>query len=201
MGREAVCTCDWAGEVTEVKALLEPGELILRGGVRKRVRFETMQQVTARSGELCFAVGGEKVNLALGTAIAEKWAGVITSPPAPLSKKLGITGETVVRVIGSAGSDELNAALSEAARISSTNSDLIVACVDTQESLHAALRLVDSDLNRGVPMWVVYAKGQGHALNETAIRSLLRAKGLMDTKVASVSSTLTALRFSWRKGV
>jgi len=107
----------------------------------------------------------------------------------------------VVRVIGSAGSDELNAALSEAARISSTNSDLIVACVDTQESLHAALRLVDSDLNRGVPMWVVYAKGQGHALNETAIRSLLRAKGLMDTKVASVSSTLTALRFSWRKGV
>jgi hypothetical protein len=195
MGREAVCTCDWAGEVTEVKALLEAGELILRGGLRRRVRFDAMKQVAPRDGELGFVVAGEKVQLALGAATAAKWAEVIASSPASLSKKLGISERTVVRVIGSVDSDELNSALGEAAQISSTDDDLIVACVDTHESLHAALRLVDGDLKKGVPIWVVYPKGLGHALNETAIRSLLRASGLMDTKVASVSAKFTALRF------
>jgi hypothetical protein len=46
---------------------------------------------------------------------------------------------------------------------------------------------------------MVYAKGPGHPLNESAIRSFLRGNGMMDTKVASVSSELTALRFSVRK--
>jgi hypothetical protein len=199
MGREAVCTCDWAGEVTEVKALLETGELILRGGIRKHVRFDSMQQIKARDGELGFVVAGEKVQLALGSATATKWAEVITSPPASLSKKLGITGETVVRVIGNVASDELKAALGEAARIFSTDADLIVACVDSPESLHAGVRIIENDVSQGVPIWVVYAKGPGHALNETAIRSLLRRNGLMDTKVASVSAKFTALRFIHRK--
>jgi len=196
MGREAVCTCDWAGTVTEVKALLESGELILRGGIRKRVSFAEIKQVTSRNGDLRFTVAGEKVQLVLGPSMSEKWSGVITSPPAPLSRKLGITGETVVRVVGDVESEELKGALAAAARVSSTNVDLIVACVDTLESLHATLDVVKGDLRSGVPIWMVYAKGPGHALNETAIRSLLRARGLMDAKVASVSSTLTALRFS-----
>jgi hypothetical protein len=50
-----------------------------------------------------------------------------------------------------------------------------------------------------VPIWMVYAKGPGHPLNESAIRSYLRTNGMMDTKVASVSSELTALRFTIRK--
>jgi hypothetical protein len=196
MGREAVCTCDWAGEVTEVKALLESKDLILRGGVRRRVSFAEMKQVTAGDGELRFTVGGETVQLVLGLSMAAKWAAIITSPPASLSRKLGITVKTVVRVVGHIASEELKTALGEAARISSTDADLIVACVDTAESLTKALEQTMGDVMNGVPIWMVYAKGSGHALNETAIRSLLRANGLMDTKVASVSSSLTALRFS-----
>jgi hypothetical protein len=201
MGRETVCTCDWAGTVTEVMALLETGELILRGGLRKRVNFAEIKQVTALDGDLRFTVGVDKVQLVLGPSVAEKWAAIITSPPAPLSRKLGITGETVVRVVGDVDSEELKGALASAARISSTSADLIVACVDSPESLRVALELVESDLRRGLPIWMVYAKGPGHALNETAIRTLLRARGLMDTKVASVSSELTALRFSQQKAV
>ncbi|MGA2539013.1 MAG: hypothetical protein ABSF53_23600, partial [Terracidiphilus sp.] len=67
------------------------------------------------------------------------------------------------------------------------------------ESLRVTLDQTKAAVLDGVPIWMVYAKGPGHALNETVIRSLLRANGMMDTKVASVSSALTALRFSGRK--
>ena len=199
MGREAVCTCDWAGTVAEVKALLESNELILRGDIRRRVAFQKIEGVKLVRDGLCFTVEGERVQLVLGDSVAAKWAATITRPPAPLARKLGITGTTVVRTIGNIDDEDLKAAVAEAARVSSKDGDLIVACVDTTESLEAALRQAGAALAKGVPIWIVYAKGPGHALNETAIRSLLRGNGLMDTKVASVSPALTALRFSLRK--
>jgi len=38
-------------------------------------------------------------------------------------------------------------------------------------------------------------KGPGKLIGETEIRTLLRQEGFIDTKVASVSASLTALRF------
>jgi hypothetical protein len=61
--------------------------------------------------------------------------------------------------------------------------------------LHAALRDAKTQLLKGVPIWMVYPKGKGHAIGETVVRELLRENGMMDTKVASVSSKFTALRF------
>jgi hypothetical protein len=116
-----------------------------------------------------------------------------------LAKKLGITKASVVRVIGAVPDEALQEALEEAGRVSVKDADLIVACVDSVESLHAALRDAKAQVLKGVPIWVVYAKGKGHAVDETAIRALLRENGLMDTKVASVSSKFTALRFVLRK--
>jgi hypothetical protein len=104
-----------------------------------------------------------------------------------------------VRTIGDIRDENLALALAEAARISATDADLIVACVDTPESLRAALQQAGKQLMNAVPIWLVYAKGPGHPLNESVIRSALRASGMMDTKVASVSSELTALRFNLRK--
>jgi len=199
MGREAICTCDWAGDVTEVKALLETSEIILRGGIRKRIPFNELKQVKAIADRLCFKAGGEAVELILGLPVAEKWAAVITTPPPSLSRKLGITSKTIVRSIGRIDDGNLKAALAEAAQLATTNADLIVACVDTPESLHAALDQVMKQLLSGIPIWFVYPKGPGHPLNETSIRTLLRSNGMMDTKVASVSTELTALRFNLRK--
>jgi hypothetical protein len=199
MGREAVCTCDWAGTVAEVRALLETSELILRGEIRRRVAFSEIKDVRVQADCLCFKVGREAVQLVLGASGAAKWAAIISSPPPSLARKLGITKATVVRTIGVVEDHELKTALAEAARVSARGADLIVACVDTAESLPAALKQAGVALAKGVPIWMVYSKGPGHALNETAIRSLLRGNGLMDTKVASVSSALTALRFNLRK--
>jgi hypothetical protein len=198
MGREAVCTCDWAGTVAEVKALLETSELILRGEIRRRVAFSDIKDVQVRADGLRFKTGGERVELVLGAAVAAKWAAAITSPPPSLARKLGITDKTVVRTIGSIDDENLKAAIAEAARVSSPDADLIVACVDTLEALKASFTQAKAALARAVPIWIVYAKGPGHPLNETAIRTFLRGNGLMDTKVASVSSTLTALRFNLR---
>ena len=104
-----------------------------------------------------------------------------------------------MRIIGAITDETLREALAEAAHISAKDAGLIVACVDSPESLHAALRDAKAQLLKGVPIWMVYAKGPGHAINETAIRSLLRENGMIDTKVASVSPKYTALRFIYRK--
>jgi hypothetical protein len=81
MGREAVCTCDWAGTVAEVKALLETSELILRGEIRRRVPFSEIKGVRVQSDCLCFTVGGERVELVLGAVAAAKWAATIACAP------------------------------------------------------------------------------------------------------------------------
>jgi hypothetical protein len=199
VGREAICKCDWAGVTAEVKVLLEPDEMILRGEIHKRVPRTELNEVTVQSDRLCFTVGREPVQLFLGSTAAVSWAKAIATPLPALSRKLGITDKTIVRTIGSIHDNALKSALAEAARISARGADLIVACVDTPESLRATLREAKAQLSQGVPIWMVYAKGPGRSLNESSIRSLLRANGMMDTKVASVSAGLTALRFSLRK--
>jgi hypothetical protein len=198
MGREAICKCDWAGVSAEVKALLETREIILRGSMRKRLRFEDLKDIRADAGRLCFTVKSDPVQLFLGAAAAEKWAAAIKSPPS-LAKKLGITNEIVVRSVGSIDDKALASALAEAGDLSTDRPDMIVACVDTLKSLHAALKATNAQLTQGVPIWLVYAKGPGHLLSESSIRSLLRDRGMIDTKVASVSARLTATRFSARK--
>jgi hypothetical protein len=199
MGREAICRCDWAGVTAEVKVLLEPDEIIVRGDIRKRIRRTELREVKVQSDRLCFTVGGEPVQLFLGSTAAVSWAKAIATPLPALSRKLGITDKTIVRTIGGIHDANLKSALVEAARISARGADLIVAYVDTPQSLRATLREAKAQLSQGVPIWMVYAKGPGHSLNEASIRSLLRANGMMDTKVASVSDELTALRFSLRK--
>ena len=199
MGREAVCTCDWAGEVAEVKAVLESREVILRGNLRRRVAFEEINDLKVEADSLCFRVGRDRVQLVLGYSAAEKWAVTIAGPPPSLAQKLGISRGTIVRTVGKIEDENLKADLSEAARISDEDEDLIVAVVETQESLRSAFKQSTSALKNDVPIWIVYKKGPGNALNETAIRAFLRDNRLMDTKVVSVSTKFTALRFIGRK--
>jgi hypothetical protein len=199
MGREATCQCDWAGTKAEVKALLETSELILRGEIRKKIPFAALKEVEAKADRLCFMIDGERIQLFLGKDQAAKWAAAIKAGPVPLAKKLGITDQSIVRTIGEASDEALQFALAQAAQISAKNPSLIVACVDTPKSLDAAIRKAESQLAKAVPIWLVYRKGPGHALNETMIRSALLPTGLVDTKVASVSATLTAIRFNLRR--
>src|SRR5208282_3214695 len=111
MGREANCLCDWNGETARVKALIEPPDLILRGEIRRRLPFSEMRQVRAEGAALRFNFGGDAVALKLGAPTAEKWAKAILTPPPSLAKKLGITAESTVWVIGTVDDPALETAL------------------------------------------------------------------------------------------
>jgi len=195
MGREANCTCVWNGKTSTVKALIEPPELILRGELRRRVPIAKMESIAAERDQLRFVIAGESVALSLGNEVAAKWADALLKPPPSLAKKMGITAETIVWMIGPVDDPALKTALAVAKSISQRNGDLIVARVDTPAELRSALARAESQLRTGTPIWFIYRKGPGHPLNENLVRTTALASGIGDTKVASVSETFSALRF------
>ena len=73
--------------------------------------------------------------------------------------------------------------------------DLVLLCVNSQSELQQYL----SAETYTSPLWIVYPKGANSEVKESGLRDLLRSRGFVDTKVASVSARLTALRFVKRK--
>lgn len=200
MGQEAVCTCDWNCKKTSIKALLEPPELILRGETRRRLPFSKLQDVMADGEMLRFTFEGERIALSLGNTMATKWAQALLKPPPSLAKKLGITSETAIWMMGRSDDPALHAALKEAKSVSPRNGDLIVARIDTPAHLQSVLLRAAERLGAGIPIWFIYRKGPGHPLNENLVRATALATGIVDTKVAAISAELTALRLVKRRG-
>jgi hypothetical protein len=198
MGREATCDCTFSGTKAKVKALLETNEIILRGGIRMTAPLNALKNIRVESETLCFDLDKRSFQLHLGAKAAESWAKKLKAPPPTLADKLGIRGKTV-RIIGTIEDKALLSALTSAALIRAEAPDLILSCVDTPEILASTLREAKKQLARSISIWLVYRKGPGHLINEKLIRSTLRALGYMDTKVASVSEHLTALRFNLPK--
>lgn len=195
MGREARCHCKWGAEEADCKVLLETGELILRLGMRRRVPWTELSEVSARGSVLHFKAGPDHVELNLGSDVARRWAKVITSPLPALAHKLGISPATKLSVVGRVESVELRAAISQGINTrEEKEADLILICVNSQLELDQYL----AHKNYSGPLWVVYPKGAASGVKEAAVRGLLRSQGMIDTKVASVSATLTALRFVTR---
>lgn len=194
MGREATCYCQWAGEAGECKVLLESSELIVRGPIRRRVLTASLTDVSAQGDRLHFRAGDDAVALTLGPALAQSWAKKIATPPPTLAAKLGITPATRLALIGEFATEELATAIAQSAATDKGSPSLILAMVKTIADLNHALDRYASWSSQP-PMWIVYPKGPNKPIDETKIRDTLRRENFMDTKVASVSATLTALRF------
>jgi hypothetical protein len=199
VGRESECVCECNGSTFPVKALLEPPELILRGGLRRRLPFSGLAGIRADGETLRFECEGETFALMLGGDLPARWAQALTTPPPTLAKKLGISRDTVVRMIGPVDDDAIQTAIAAAKAVASRQADLILARVNTTSELADALRVTAKQLAARVPVWFIYPKGKGHALSENDVRSAGLAAGIVDTKVAAVSPTLTALRFVRRR--
>jgi hypothetical protein len=195
MGREATCHCKWGAEEGDCKVLLEGRELILRSGLRRRVSLSAMSGVAARGSKLVFTVGHDRVELGLGPEAAQRWAKAIQTPPPSLAGKLGISSTTRLSIVGDIQSEELKEALGEATPASGKDADLVLLCVNSQSELQRYLAAGTYTS----PLWIVYPKGANSEVKESDLRDLLRSRGFIDTKVASVSVTLTALRFVKRK--
>jgi hypothetical protein len=199
MGRESECTCECNGSTFPVKALLEPPELILRGGLRRRLPFAGLKGIRADGAFLRFECEGEAYALMLGGDLPTRWVLTLTTPPPTLAKKLGIQEDTVVRMVGAVDDDALRSALTLAKAVSDDGPDLILARVNTPGELANALRTTAKQWAARVPIWFIYPKGKGHAISENEVRSAGLAAGIVDTKVAAVSTALTALRFVRRR--
>jgi hypothetical protein len=200
MGREATCRCRWGDLRGDVTVLLEPSELIVRGEIRARVALPSLTGVRVRGSDLVFAVAGEPVELALGADDAVRWWNAIAKPPPSLAQKLGIAERTRVAVIGMLDDDGLRAAAGAGVATASTaKADVVIVRIDDGAALETALGRLGAR-PPAAPVWVVYTKGRRAPLGEAAVRDIMRARGFRDTKVATVSATLTALRFSVPEG-
>jgi hypothetical protein len=208
MGREAVCHYRWATDSGRCKVLLETSELILRpvgkaGSARGVFPIATLKQVETRENSLHLQWGSEAVELTFesedGASLALSWARKLLTPPPTLAAKLGIRVGSQLKVIGELECDELRAAVRDAASLESRSPELILAYVNCAADLNYVL---DSYIafSEKPPIWIIYAKGMNKSkaikrIGETEVREMLRRDGFIDTKVASVSATLTGLRF------
>jgi hypothetical protein len=198
MGREATCHCKWGDEQGDCKVLLEGAELIFRQGIRRRVPLSALTGMAAVGENLVFHAGPDRVQLRLGPEVAQRWLKAIKTPPPSLAGKLGISQTTRLLVLGDVESEELKAAIAEAGSLTGKGVDLVLICVNSESEMRPMLTEWFELGTCGSPVWIVYPKGPASPLKESAVRELLRSLGFIDTKVASVSAKLTALRFARR---
>jgi hypothetical protein len=178
-----------------VKALLEPDELILRGEIRRRVRLDALSAVAAGDSGVSFQVGPDHVALDLGAAAAVRWAKKIARPPPSLREKLGLGAGAKAFVAGAVRDEALVAALAGARSAVAADAACSVAEVGGSDELNAAVTAHQA-LPEGSPIWIVHGKGREAIFGEAAVRGAMRAAGFIDTKVAAVSVTRTATRYS-----
>lgn len=121
------------------------------------------------------------------------------APSPTLAKKLGITPEIKVKVIGQIDNDALRNALAEGQTVARGNASVIIARVNTRPELEGAFERLLAQVLNGAHLWIVYRKGKGHAINESGVRETGLAAGIVDVKIAAVSELLTGLKFVRRK--
>jgi hypothetical protein len=193
MGREAHCACTLGAHTEAVKALLESDAVIVRGATLKR-RFArpSLSALAVSAGALQFRCGADVVSLALGADEAARWLHKLQAPPPTLAAKLGISAERPAAVQGPTDDAELAQALQGATTDVMQQASVLLAVVATEAQLEQALAV-----HAGMPcpgLWVVHGKGRV-AFGDTAVRTLMRARGYTDHKSCAVSGTLTATRY------
>jgi hypothetical protein len=194
VGREAQCRARWPGGEGEVKALLETHELILRGIRSARWPLADIGGVEADGAELRFVTPDGPVSLELGAAAA--WARKMTTPPPTLAEKLGVNGGHRVQVVGEIDDPNLKQAVAPALA-SAAQAKLSLGQVASLADLDALLA-AHAALPADAHVWVVNVKGPGSPFGENAVRAEMRARGYMDNKTASVSTTLAGTRYARR---
>jgi hypothetical protein len=116
-----------------------------------------------------------------------------------LAKKLGITPDVKIKVIGTVDDEALRSALAQGEIVTRGNAGVIIARVNTRPELESAFERSLKLVLNGTHLWIVYRKGKGHAINEHDVRETGLAAGVVDVKIAFVSEQLTGLKFVRRK--
>jgi hypothetical protein len=193
MGREAIATCHWRGELAEVKALLEANEIILRGDVRARIDRASIDAIAQEEDDLVLMVAGERLILGLGTKEAEKWRAHLLKPLPTLADKLGLSDTSKAYVTGAHDDPELVSALQDATVADAAEAALLIAVIRDDNDLKSAIALAQT--KPSLHIWCVYGKGKFATISDSAIRAAMRANGFADNKTSGISERLTATRY------
>jgi hypothetical protein len=190
MGQEIKCVIEYRNREEEGTALLETSEILFRGSIRLKIPFSVITELDAQDGKLSVAFPEGPAVFRLGKA-AEKWAEKIRNPPTLLDK-LGVKSGSRVGLSGKFENTfeaELKARGAVTAR---KELDLLFFVAESNEQLTKIDSLVELLTPAGA-LWIVYPKGV-KSITEAEVMKAGKAAGLVDTKVASFSSTHTALK-------
>jgi hypothetical protein len=196
MGQELDCTLRYRRRTLAGKAYLETAYILFRGEERLKIPFEELTGVYAADGVLRLEFAQGPALFELGAA-AEKWARKILHPPTRL-EKLGVKPGIAIAVEGELEPQFLSE-ISAAMVAAKAKADLLFFAARKTADL-ARIAKLKSRLNPRGALWVVYPKGVA-AIREIEVIEAGRAAGFKDNKVASFSSTHTALRFALPAGL
>ena len=191
MGQELECRMQYQRRTLAGKAYLETGHILFRGDERLKIALTELKSVSAKAGVLTLEFAGGPAALELGDA-AEKWARKILHPP-QRPDKLGVKPGLAVRVAGEFDAEFLGELRETVAATGKAQADLIFLLAAGRKALDQIPKLA-ACLKPAGALWVVYPKGVA-TVRETEVIAAGRAAGLKDTKVASYSTSHTALRF------
>jgi hypothetical protein len=195
MGNEAPCKLRFEGKTFSGKALLETSELLFRGDTLLKIPFPSITALQARDGELHVRTKDGVAVFTLG-AQAEKWREKIANPKT-LLQKLGVKPGETVSLIGEFPADFLLSLKKQHAEIvegkAAKGVPWYFLAAESRQNLQR-VKSVATLLVGAAALWIVYPKGQT-SITESDVRSAGLQAGLTDIKVASFSSTHTALKF------
>jgi hypothetical protein len=190
MGQELDCTLRYRQRTLAGKAYLETAHILFRGEERLKISFDQVTGVHAAGGVLKLEFAEGPALFELGAA-AERWARKILHPPTRL-EKLGVKAGLAIAVEGELEPEFLR----EIGEVvgAKAKADLLFFAAHRTADL-ARIAKLKARLKPHGALWVVYPKGVA-AIREIEVIEAGRAAGLKDIKVASFSSTHTALQFA-----
>lgn len=190
MGLERVCRVRLNNQVAEGKAHCGDGELEFRGEFRFRWLWKDLAQVAVADGVLTAVKGVDRAEFHLGDC-ADKWAHAIQNPKSRLDK-LGVKAGCRYAVWGEMDGSFPGELLDVAGPPAERDFDLVFVRLQDEGDLPKLLDARRAIVANGA-VWAIWAKGR-KALTENHVRDFAKANGLVDVKVASFSSELSALK-------
>lgn len=198
MGLEAKSILTVDGEEFAVKALLESNELIVRGDFKERFLFSEISNAKAENGRLNFRFENREFALEIGQEAAEKWAKKLLAPPKTLFEKLGIKVDDAIYIFGIIHQEQVNLAISTNLAKTKKSAKLAFAEVNSRADIYNLIADYKS-ASISYPIWIIHGKGKNPAPNGNIVREIMRANGLIDTKITAISDNWSATRYNIKK--
>lgn len=192
MGLEAKCVGRLNGQESEGKAHCGDGEIEFRGNERFRWKWSSLSSVESHEGVLTLRVGDDYAELVLG-ASADKWHHAILNPKSRMDK-FGLKPGMRYQLWGEFDDEFPTECFSRAGEPDTSGlANCIFVRLNDEADLHQLVKARSAIEQNGM-VWAIWIKGRKE-FGETKIREFGLANGLVDVKIASVSQTLTSMKF------